>query len=1043
MKEMVPEGFRNPGCEFRGAPFWAWNGKLEPEELRRQIRLMKDMGLGGFFMHSRVGLDTAYLSPEWFDCVNACIDEAKKLGMNAWLYDEDRWPSGAAGGLVTKNPQYRERRIIMEELKSAKHFKKVEGTLAVFAAARSGDETYISYRALSTGNLKISRTETLLHFHVKLSDSSSWYNGQTYLDTMDTEAVRKFIVTTHEKYRSECGSDFGGMVPGIFTDEPNHPAFCADAGEGRTSAPWSRKLREVFTGKYGYDIVKHLPEIFLDFTAIPVSKARYHFHDCVTSMFVEAFARQIGEWCEENNMMHTGHVLSEETLASQTSHVGSCMRFYEYMQAPGMDILTEHRREYLTAKQVSSVARQFGRKWRLTETYGCTGWDFPFKGHKAIGDWQAALGINLRCQHLSWYTMLGQAKRDYPAGIFYQSPWYRQYSKVEDYFARINAVMSQGEEVRDLLVLHPNESMWLLCSKKTARKEAEIRSYEENFVGLQDHLLESNVDFDYTDEEILSRHAEVVKAKGIPGIRVKRAVYKAVIVPSFITIRSTTLKILEDFRDAGGLVVFVSNIPEHVDAEKSTKAVDFAKKCILSKGGGKSSNPKVELCRRVSIREAGGQEVPNTLYQLREDQDNFYLFVCNTGFTGKARKDFKVVECPPVSERIITYPNVEISGFAGCKGIAIELDPDTGETFLADYSRADGKVTIKTSLHELGSRLFVVSKKIVTPPSGLKKRPELRISQIVPQSRIEWDIKLSEDNVLVLDRPGYSIDGGEWRKGEILEVDHVARGALGIRTRGGQMVQPWARERKKEPNSVTLQLRYEFESGIIPSGPVYLAMEAPGLFKVDVNGCPLNTDDDCGWWCDRSLKKLQIPFGALRKGKNMVSMACRFNENHPGLEIVYLLGSFGVRLDDNKHIEMTALPNSIRFGDWRPQGLPFYSGSIAYHSKNKAVFKNKQRVFATVENYRGTAVRVLVDGVEAGIIAWEPNEVEITGLIKSGKPFDICYELISHRRNSHGPLHNKETWPRWTGPGQYEQAQEDFNLVPCGILSNPEILVKS
>ena len=104
--------FKNPGSLFRGAPFWAWNGKLEPDELRRQIRLMKEMGLGGFFMHSRVGLATPYLSNEWFDCIRVCCEEAEKLGMKAWLYDEDRWPSGAAGGLVTKDPKYRARSLV-------------------------------------------------------------------------------------------------------------------------------------------------------------------------------------------------------------------------------------------------------------------------------------------------------------------------------------------------------------------------------------------------------------------------------------------------------------------------------------------------------------------------------------------------------------------------------------------------------------------------------------------------------------------------------------------------------------------------------------------------------------------------------------------------------------------------------------------------------------------------------------------------------------------------------------------------------------------
>ena len=103
--------FANPGAEFRGAPFWAWNGELDPETCRRQIDLLHDAGIGGFFMHSRVGLRTPYLSNRWFECVDACVDEAKKLKMRAWLYDEDRWPSGAAGGLVTSNPRYRVRAL--------------------------------------------------------------------------------------------------------------------------------------------------------------------------------------------------------------------------------------------------------------------------------------------------------------------------------------------------------------------------------------------------------------------------------------------------------------------------------------------------------------------------------------------------------------------------------------------------------------------------------------------------------------------------------------------------------------------------------------------------------------------------------------------------------------------------------------------------------------------------------------------------------------------------------------------------------------------
>lgn len=87
----------------RPVPFWSWNDKLEPDELRRQIGAMQDAGMGGFFMHARGGLETEYLSEEWFCAVEASVDEAKKRGMQAWCYDENGWPSGFVGGKLLEN----------------------------------------------------------------------------------------------------------------------------------------------------------------------------------------------------------------------------------------------------------------------------------------------------------------------------------------------------------------------------------------------------------------------------------------------------------------------------------------------------------------------------------------------------------------------------------------------------------------------------------------------------------------------------------------------------------------------------------------------------------------------------------------------------------------------------------------------------------------------------------------------------------------------------------------------------------------------------
>ena len=99
------ELFRDPTSEYRCAPFWAWNCDLDDALLFREIDCMKQMGAGGFHMHVRVGMSTKYLSDEFMAHIRACTDKAKREHMLAWLYDEDKWPSGFAGGYVTEKKE--------------------------------------------------------------------------------------------------------------------------------------------------------------------------------------------------------------------------------------------------------------------------------------------------------------------------------------------------------------------------------------------------------------------------------------------------------------------------------------------------------------------------------------------------------------------------------------------------------------------------------------------------------------------------------------------------------------------------------------------------------------------------------------------------------------------------------------------------------------------------------------------------------------------------------------------------------------------------
>ncbi len=1061
MNDDLRQLFSQPPSEYRSAPFWAWNAAIEPEECRRQIRMMQRMGMGGFFMHSRVGLDTVYLSDAWFECIDACLDEAEKLDMQAWLYDEDRWPSGAAGGIVTANREYRMRSLVMQRGVRSDQLNGVSDVVAVFAAKLRADNSLQDYRRICDSALvtaagetknrtwsmvELEPDETLLVFRVSLLAPNPWFNDATYLDTLNPDAVAAFIDTTHEAYRQRYAEHFGKRMPGIFTDEPNYGGMSfGDTELGSRGQSWTDRLPESFQQLYGYDLCDFLPSLFLPHGDGKPRAVRMHYVNLLTSFFVDAFARQIGEWCERHNLLHTGHTLGEETIEIHASRGGSALRFYEYMQAPGIDSLTEHAREWDTAKGVSSVARQFGRKWRLTETYGCTGWDFNFAGHKAIGDWQAALGVNLRCPHLSWYSMRGEAKRDFPASIFYQSPWWKWYPVVEDYFARIHAVMTRGTEQRDILVLYPCESAWLY---------AYLRGFEGDRAGevssalraTRDRLLAAHLDFDYGDEVILARHGQVAVTDDIPLLHVGQASYRAVVVPVMETIRSSTLTLLQKFKDAGGTVIFTDTPPPLLDGQPSTAASELAAHCTSTSHDGPDLAAALEPFRRISIVDQSGTECDGVLYLLREDADAAYLFIANTGCTTLDGKH--ELKEPMVRDRTVVWPEVKVRGFAGFAGQPRELDPASGDRWLARAETdATGNWMIETSLPQIGSRLFLIPRRPSdnTPPP-IPRRTDRQSNAISPAS---WDFRRTEANLLVLDTPAFCIGEGDWQSPQdILKIDYIIRDTIGIERRGGRMVQPWKRQKSAQPRTCHVKLRYNFEIETLPQGTLHLALESPEKFIARLNGQLIETAVDCGWWCDKSLRLVALDVAALQVGTNLLELGLDYDEYFAGLEIVYLLGEFGVELR-GRVPTMTPVPACGTLGDWVPQGLPFYAGSLVYETNLELQpAAPGQRTIIRLENYRGTAAQVWIDGQPAGITAWPPGEVDITPLLPAEpRTVRLGIEIMGHRRNSHGPLHLSEKWPVATGPGEFVSSgadwQDDYQLVPVGLMEAPHLVLQT
>lgn len=626
--------FKNPTSEYRGTPFWAWNNLLTKEELCRQIDVFKEMGLGGFHMHVRTGLKNKYLSDEYMELVKTCVEKAKSEGMLAWLYDEDRWPSGAAGGLVTCDEKYRARNLLWTTKKNGEVYASDDKSRS--DGGRSGNERLLACYDIvldSDGYLqsykRIEENEepqgTKWYALLSVYGTNSWHNDQSYADTLNSEAIKRFVEVTHERYKESVGEEFGKTVPAIFTDEPQFArkkTFENSFDTKDVSMPWTDRVPELYKETYGADIFDTLPEIFWDLKDGAPSLHRYRYHDFIAELFASSFADTVGSWCEENGIALTGHMMEEPSLSSQTAALGEAMRSYRSFGLPGIDLLC-NAHEFTTAKQAQSAAHQYGYEGVLSELYGVTGWDCDFRTYKHQGDWQAALGITVRVPHLSWYAMAGEAKRDYPASISYQSPWYKEYGAIEDHFARLNTALTRGKPVIKVGVIHPVESFWLHWGPND--KSGIFREgCDENFFNLTKWLLEGGIDFNFISESLLPSLCE----KGDVPFRVGEMEYDTVIVPACETLRSTTLERLEEFRKKGGRLIFLGAAPELCDAvvsQRGKNLYDISEKADYTRSAVITA---MEKDRVVTLRRADGKLTDNLIYQLRQDEDCKWLFVC-------------------------------------------------------------------------------------------------------------------------------------------------------------------------------------------------------------------------------------------------------------------------------------------------------------------------------------------------------------------------------------------------------------------------------
>ena len=984
--------FQTPSIKYRGKPFWAWNGALRKEELLRQIDIFKKMGFGGFFMHSRTGLETEYLGESWFRAIADCVEYAEKVGMEPWLYDEDRWPSGSAGGLATKESQYRASFLKVERIENKTlQWDEIEKhSLIQCFACNITDNIFSSKRKLKKGD-QLKEGETAFIFYIISAPCRDVYNGNTYLDTMNMNATKHFIQLTHEAYRKNLSKEHFDAIAGIFTDEPHRgPMFTSFNGGNESWIPYTPELFTRFFEKYKYDLRDYLPELFFMKQGDKLSKTTYQYVEICQELFLNNFSKPIKKWCHDNGMKLTGHLLHEDNLSAQTIMQGSLMRFYENMDIPGVDHLLRDNCSFWIVKQVVSVARQLGKEQVLSELYGATGWNTTLEEYKQIGDWQALFGINFRCPHLAWYTMRGEAKRDYPASISYHLAGWKQYHYLEDYFSRINVFLENGEEDTELLVICPIESVWARSYSGAydciTPRDNIIKEIEDKYETLFRILVENQISFDYGEEALIEKLGTI--ENGV--LKVGRCSYKKVVLCGMYTIRKSTIMLLSRFRKSGGTVVFIGEVPQYVDVELSEEACHMAENSMQIPF---EKNEIVKAFKENKVLHVSGDGCEDILVCRKKDSLGASYMLLNQNRIQKWKKlriCFKELET--LHKRMIME----------------EWNARTGEVLAIPFETTEEGNIYKYMDFEPGQEKLIRLRECDT----IAAYEQEAIAEKKIDTPVEFAYSLSEKNVCVLDKASVTILNSDGtmdfiKEQEVLRADCEYRKLLGKPMRSGEMLQPWYRKKYfkavEQPQKVILC--YSFEVQQMPD-MLELALEnTENIQQIKLNGVCIHMAYN-GIWIDECFKRITLPVEHLIKGKNVIEVEQLFT-SEDGCEAAYLLGDFSVFLIDENVPVIEKLPKSIKLGDITKQGFPFYSGQIKYFMPQCC----QGNIKVSIKSWKGWSVTVLDYENKEHFVGFAPYTAYCNGIKE--------ISLFLTRKNTFGPLHETQPDPPLCEPQSF------------------------
>jgi len=910
----VMESFPNPGKEWRTMPLWVWNTDVTHKDIDRMLEDYKAQGFGGAFVHPRPGLKTEYLSEEWFELWKYALEKGKELDLNIWIYDENSYPSGFAGGHVPAQ--------MPESYNEGQALELVK----IYDGEPSDSDGYFSV---------VEYEGQWFCYRKYYPEGTAWNAGYPYVDLLHKGVTEKFLEVTLEPYRKALGKDFGTTVNVVFSDEPNIDNY--------NRVRWTPDLFREFERDWGYSLEACLPALTVD--RGDFHKIRHDYNATLTRLFIERWAVPFNIYTEKHGLLWTGHYW--EHAWPEMKWGPDNMAMYAYHQMPAVDMLfnqydsSNPQAQFgniRAIKELRSVASQMGRVRTLSETYGGGGWEETFSDLKRLGDWEYVFGVNLMNQHLSHMTLNGWRKYDYPPVFTRVSPWWEDYKVQNDYFARLSLLLSQGEERNDILLLEPTTTCWMYSGVNCDTGEA--FAVGGDFQTLVRDMAASQVEFDLGDEIIIGDYGQVSDGKLVVGHRS----YSTVILPErACNLDSRTIGLLVEFVLTGGELVVMSDV-DHVDGRRA-ESVLIAQNCssrreLLGRLEGRS---------KLSVRILDGEE----FYSARRSYDEGDLFfLVNSSPSRAARAEITISG----AERL-----VELDAMSGVVREFSAEKKDGALSFLAELPVAGSLLLFAPNgeldgidVQEGRNNVACGNGRMIEPLNALKSKPD-------------------HDNAVSLDFCEVSVDGEKSGRMYVFDACDRLFHHFGIEDPWKNAVQ-YKREifDRDTLGQASIDVVYDFEIG--GSGLALSAIvEQPWLWTVSVNGILLSdwTEDTL---LDSRNGVYAIEPSMLRDGTNEIILHRDTMSLEAEIAPVILSGAFSAEGAGQAVTLRPGLPAPAP-GDWTSRGLPQYGWGVRYSHEYDIPAEGTYDV--CIGSWHGTVVEVDVDGVKRGVVFMEPDCLEL------------------------------------------------------------------